>query len=130
MKIKIILPVVVMIIISTLVIIIGCIRQEEGFLEGQVSIGPLCPVEPCNITSEQLEKIYDARKIFIYSDDTLVKEIKLNKTGNYKVELNPGKYMVDIDQFGIGGSKDLPKEVKIESGKTIKLDINIDTGIR
>jgi hypothetical protein len=46
------------------------------------------------------------------------------------VELNPGRYIVDTDNIGIGGSKDLPKEVKIESGKTIKLNINIDTGIR
>lgn len=119
-----------MIIMSTLVI--GCIRQEErGLLEVSVSIGPLCPVEPCDITPKQLEKMYEGIKIFIYSENKiLVKEIKLDNTGNYKVELNPGRYIVDTDNIGIGGSKDLPKEVNIESGKTIKLNINIDTGIR
>lgn len=123
----------IMIIISTLVTI-DCVQQEPGFIEGRVTIGPLCPVEPCNVNPEQLEKMYETRKISIYSEDKiLVKEVKLNKIGYYKVELNPGSYIVDMDNvnggFGIGGSN-LPKDVKVESGDTIKLDINIDTGIR
>ena len=106
------------------------LQKEKGILEGHVSIGPLCPVEPCNITSENLQKVYDATKIFVYSKDrkSYVKEISLNSTGNYKVELNPGIYVLDTDHIGIG--KDIPKEVRIETGKTTILNISIDTGIR
>ena len=127
MKIKIFLM--MLLIIMPTWAIIGCLKKE-GFLEGHVSIGPLCPVEPCNINQHQLEKIYDARNISIYSENKiLVKHIKLTKTGDYKVALNPGRYVVDTIH-GIGGSKDLPKEIKIESGKIIRLNIDIDTGIR
>ena len=118
-------------------LITGCIQKEniqkeKGILEGHVSIGPLCPVEPCNITSENLRKVYEATKIFIYSEDrkSLIKEISLNSTGNYKVELDPGMYVLDTEHIGIGGSKDLPKNIRIETGKTTILDIDIDTGIR
>jgi len=115
------------------VIVAGYIaQQQKGILEGRVTISPLCPVEPCHISSEQLAQIYAAEKIIIYSENktSVVKEFSPNSGGNYSIELNPGNYVIDIERKGIGGSGNLPADIKIESGKMVTLNIDIDTGIR
>jgi len=48
----------------------------------------------------------------------------------YRVALEPGVYMVDINHTGVDSSGDVPATVEISSGTTFKLDIDIDTGIR
>ncbi len=108
------------------------ILKDVGFLEGKVEIGPLCPVEPCNLTQDQIAQAYEARKIIVFASDrsSIVAIVSLDPTGNYKVALNPGRYIVDINRIGMDSSADVPKEIEIESGKTVRLDIRIDTGIR
>ncbi len=115
-----------------LVLIAGCIQREKGVLQGHVKIGPLCPVEPCRTSPEQMEKVYELRKILIYDANrqSVLEEVNIDKNGNYSIGLNPGKYLVDINRTGIDRSAEVPKEINIESGKTVVLDINIDTGIR
>lgn len=108
------------------------ILQNVGFLEGKVEIGPLCPVEPCNLTQDQIAQAYEARKIIVYTSDrsSIVAIVSLDKIGNYKIALSPGRYVVDINRIGIDSSADVPREITIETGKTVRLDIRIDTGIR
>jgi len=108
------------------------ILQNVGLLEGKVEIGPLCPVEPCNLTEDQIAQAYDARKIVVYTSDrsSIVAIVSLDQTGNYRIALSPGRYVIDINRIGIDSSADVPKEVTVESGKTVRLDIRIDTGIR
>ncbi|MFC1954746.1 hypothetical protein ACFLVZ_02875 [Chloroflexota bacterium] len=44
--------------------------------------------------------------------------------------LEAGIYTVDINHIGMDRSSDVPKEIEIGAGKTIELNIDIDTGIR
>jgi hypothetical protein len=115
-----------------LVLIAGCIQREKGVLQGNVTIGPLCPVEPCRTSPGQMEKVYELRKILIYDANrqSVLDEVNIDKNGTYRIDLNPGKYVVDIKIIGIDKSAEVPKEINIESGKTVVLDIDIDTGIR
>ena len=46
------------------------------------------------------------------------------------MELEPGIYMIDINQIGVDYSSDVPKIIEIIPGATTKLDITIYTGIR
>jgi hypothetical protein len=116
----------------------GCDKQynqETGFLEGKISIGPLCPVETdppqpgCLPTAET----YKAYPVSIWTSNARRKLDQINPSldGSYKVELAPGNYLIKLDkeQHAIGSSN-LPFEVSIISRKETKLDINIDTGIR
>ena len=104
----------------------------KGTLQGQFTIGPICPVErpdhPCLPSPET----YTARKVLVFGPDgtTLVETVPLNQTGYYRVQLDPGTYVVDINDVGIDRSSDVPRTVTIHSGETITLDIAIDTGIR
>jgi hypothetical protein len=56
--------------------------------------------------------------------------VSLDQKGNYRVASGPGKYVIDINRIGIDSSTDVPKETTVESGRTVKLDIQIDSGIQ
>ncbi len=107
--------------------------NQPGILTGNVTIGPLCPVEPCDMTPEQIESAYSERKILIYpANDTfrLAKEVDVHYNKPYRVELTPGEYIVDINHIGMDRSGDVPAHISIKPNATDTLDIDIDTGIR
>lgn len=116
----------------------GCLEtqpentQKPGFLEANVTIGPLCPVEPCEIPEARKAEIYSARTIQVYTEnrETLVKELSPDVEGQMKTELEAGAYVVDMKPLGIDSTSDLPAEIRISPGETAYLDISIDTGIR
>jgi hypothetical protein len=102
-----------------------------GTLTGNVSIGPLCPVEPCTVPHDRLVTAYAARPISISTPvGTVVTTVTADPDTGYSVALKPGTYVIDIRHQGIGGSKDLPATVTLRGGETVRLDISIDTGIR
>jgi hypothetical protein len=101
-----------------------------GVLAGNVTIGPLCPVEPCRITEDQLAAAYATRSISVSTPggDSVARIVPAPHTG-YSIVLRAGTYSVDIPQQGVGSSN-LPKTVIIRANETLRLDISIDTGIR
>jgi len=105
--------------------------EGTGTLTGNVSIGPLCPVEPCTVPPDRLAAAYAARPITISSvSGTVVATVVADPATGYAVPLAPGTYRVDIPHTGIGGSRDLPAAVTIRGGGITRLNISIDTGIR
>jgi hypothetical protein len=102
-----------------------------GILTGNVTIGPLCPVEPCTVTSDRLTAAYAARTIVVLGPGgaVIAEDIPDPYTG-YSFILKPGIYGVDIKHQGIDRSPELPTTVTIRAGETTLLDISIDTGIR
>ena len=119
-------------------VVCGCIGAQPeavspGFLEGNVSIGPLCPVEPCTVPPERLAAAYASKNVIVFMKDTgtVVAIVSLNADGSYRVALPPGVYVIETNRTGgVGGARSLPADVAIESNKTVRLDISIDTGIR
>jgi hypothetical protein len=106
--------------------------SKAGFLEGYVTIGPLKPVETPGETPTVPPEVYALRKIMVYGESgtALIKQVDIDNDGYYRVELKPGTYTIDINHAGIDSSNDVPKEIEIEVRKTVRLDIDIDTGIR
>lgn len=130
--------VLLIILIIGIILISGCIQQknqisEKGFLEGKVTIGPLCPVEryPPDPRCQPNEETYKAWPIAVYTPDkkTKVAQIEPLVNGTYEVELPVGEYTVDLEKQHMFG-KNLPATVAIKKGEITTLDINIDTGIR
>jgi hypothetical protein len=124
--------------IMAIIVLPGCSKsstREPGFLEGIISIGPICPVEkiPPDPACQPTAETYKAYPVSVYSSDGKKKIIQLNPSldGSYNCELSPGNYLVKLDkaQNGIGGSN-LPAEVTITSRYNTVLSISIDTGIR
>lgn len=116
----------------------GCENQlynETGFLEGVISIGPICPVEKdppdpgCLPTAET----YKAYPVSIWTSDRRRKVARINPAldGSYRVELKPDNYLVILEtEKNRFGSSNLPAEVEITPQNSVLLNIDIDTGIR
>lgn len=126
---------IVLVLAGAIALTCGCVQtgngQGNGTLTGTVSIGPLCPVEPCSIAPERLAAAYEARPLTVSAQDGKpVASVVADPVTGYSVSLPPGIYIVDIPHQGIGGSVELPKTVTIRSGETVRLDISVDTGIR
>jgi hypothetical protein len=113
---------------------VGCSSgtSGSGILEGNVTIGPICPVEhpgtPCPVPCE----LYEVRKVLIYnsSETKLIAEADIDCAGHYSIELKPGTYTVDITRDSFGHISGVPQKIEIKEGQTVELNIAIDTGIR
>lgn len=125
-------------------------RPALGILSGELHIGPLCPVAPCNLSEKDLARIYKNYTILVTttgssSPTTLI--IKTDKWGNFYEKLAPGVYTLDIspnpgtpvcnDIPGVGrictdgpGSSNVPASIEIKANQKTYLVIEIDTGIR
>ncbi len=68
--------------------------------------------------------------VYDKSGNKLIQQVDIDCDGKYAVKLNPGTYNIDINRIGIDSSSDVPKKVDVESGKIVRLDIDVDTGIR
>ncbi len=108
-------------------------NESVGYLTGRVSIGPLTPVERVGVPSPTpAPEVYAARSINIFQADgvTLVVNVKINSDGMYRVALPPRNYVLALARSGMDRAKGLPKPITIERGKTVQVDVDIDTGIR
>ena len=116
----------------------GCDKQNNqgtGFLEGVISIGPICPVEtdPPNPACLPTAETYKAYAVSIWTSNGRKKITQLNPAldGSYKTELVYGDYLVILENSqNRPGSSNLPVEIAIIPQNKTVLDINIDTGIR
>ena len=111
------------------------IENNPGFLDGKISIGPLCPVEhdPPDTSCLPTADTYKAYQVGIWSvrGNAPVTQIHPALDGTFRIELEPGFYTLKLENNLYGaGSSNLPVEVKILPGKETRFDVNIDTGIR
>ena len=105
-------------------------QQTNYTLYGQISIGPLCPVEPCSRTFD-----YSVVNVNVFdaASKNMVAQVSANSGGYYGASLGPGDYLVNVtDAAGnpFGMRQDYTQSVSIQKGHRIELDFSIDTGIR
>lgn len=112
----------------------GCTAgaQPTGTLKGEVTIGPLQPVQRVGEVTVVPPEVYAARKVMVYdkSGKNLIKQVDIDNKGHYQVELKLATYTVDINRIGIDRSGQVPRQIEIKPDVTVRLDIDIDTGIR
>jgi hypothetical protein len=121
-----------LVVTGVMVSFTGCLGPPNaGYLEGFVTIGPICPVERENVTCPVPPGVYEARKIVISTERAeVVALVDIDSKGFYQVALAPDTYIVDINHVGMDHSTDVPVAVTIVEGRTTVLNISIDTGIR
>jgi hypothetical protein len=124
--------------LTVLLLSFGCdklVSSDKGFLEGKISIGPICPVEKdppepgCLPTAET----YKAYPVSVWTSNGRRKIIQINPEldGSYLTDLEPGNYLIILETGRSNiGSSNLPVEVTIKSDNVTTLNIDIDTGIR
>ena len=124
-------------ILSGFLFVSGCDKniREPGFLEGKISIGPICPVEhdPPDPGCLPTAETYKAYPVGILSSDGKHKITQITPAldGTFSIDLNPGKYLIILEAGNSGiGASNLPSEVEITSHNKTIFNIDIDTGIR
>jgi len=124
--------------LTGLLFITGCDKlrtQETGFLEGVISIGPICPVErvPPDPGCLPTAETYKSYPVSIMTSDGRKKIAQINPAldGSFTMELVSGNYLIILEngQNRIGSSN-LPVEISITPQNKTLLNIDIDTGIR
>ena len=118
----------------------GCISGsgagDKGILAGNVTVGPLTPVERVDATPIlPPPEVFTSRHLVAYASDgtTKVADVEIAPAGyygTYSVSLPPGTYVLDYVRQGIGHASPLPKRVTVETGRTTVVDVDFDTGIR
>jgi len=106
--------------------------KTSGTVYGKVSIGPLCPVEPCKNPPD----VYSAQTL-VFAPSGGGRPVDepfyapLSPDGSYSIDLPESNYSVSLlgcSYLGCGAV--FPKEVFVQANKTVELNIDIDTGIR
>jgi hypothetical protein len=59
-----------------------------------------------------------------------VTRVIADATGNYRVALSPGDYVLDVQGRARGHVRAKPQPFTVVSSQTVRVDLNIDTGIR
>ncbi|MDP2676638.1 MAG: hypothetical protein Q8O83_03060 [bacterium] len=105
----------------------------SGTVSGKVSIGPLCPVEPCPGT---MPDVYSSRQLIFTPQGggrpvDLPFYAKLSSDGSYSIELPESNYSVTLSKCDyLGCAYALPKNIFVKANENMELNIDIDTGIR
>jgi hypothetical protein len=128
-------------ILSTIFLtLIACSSQtitpDIGSLDLKVTIGPLCPVEPCNKNTDDIRKVYEAYTFTVKEVKTgkvvLAKTLTYNGTNGLlkSTDLSIGEFELDFSPKSFFNKQGFPRPFIIEKSKTTQLNISIDTGIR
>ena len=120
---------VILAVLALAVVVGGCGRPAPaaGWLEGQVHIGPVNPVEQPGVPNE---RPYSAALLIKHaSGGGLVAQIASDETGSFHVGLPPGAYVLEPVN-GDPMPTASPQEFVIESGRTTQVRVDYDSGIR
>ena len=107
--------------------------KTTGVVAGRVSVGPLCPVEPCE---RPVGDLYSSRSLIFMPKGRgrpvdLPFTIQLAYDGTFRDELPESDYEVTLtDCMFMGCEWALPKFIHVAANATATLEIDIDTGIR
>jgi hypothetical protein len=104
-----------------------------GFVKGHLKIvSPkevdLADGKPPAITSES----YAEYPLIILSKDgkNEVARITADGNGNYHAALPPGDYVLDVQRRAPGHVRAKPQRFTVVSNQTVRVDMEIDTGVR
>ena len=122
-----------------LVMLIGSAAGSDfappGFVEGHLKIFPLSDVNLADDggrTNTAMAERYAQYPLVILARDGKkeIAQVTVNRDGNYRIELPPGDYILDVR-----GPESKPRRVKprpftVVSNQTVRVNMDIDTGIR
>ena len=105
----------------------------SGFVEGQLKIVSLKTVQLAEEKVSKSETVsYAEYPLLILSKDgrTEVARITADENGHYRVGLPPGDYVLDVKGRAPQGVRAKPHPFTVVSQETVRVDMEIDTGIR
>lgn len=105
----------------------------QGFLEGHLKIISPKEVELADETPSKMTATnYADYPLTVLSRDgkTEIARVTADENGNYRVELPPGDYILNLQGRRRGHLRAAPQSFTVVSNQTVHVDMNIDTGVR
>ena len=103
-------------------------QAERGTISGKVTIGPLCPVEPCRNPDPD---IYSSRLLILQPTFGNPIYVQINADGSFRAAVKAGTYAVDLtDCTFLECKRSLPLTATVSPHVMTTIDLYIDTGIR
>jgi hypothetical protein len=105
----------------------------QGFVEGHLKIVSPKEVELADATPGVFTaKNYSDYPLVILSRDGKkeIARVTADAQGNYRVALPPGNYVLDVQGRAPGHVRAKPQPFRVVSDQTVRVDMDIDTGIR
>jgi hypothetical protein len=100
---------------------------DKGTFAGQITIGPVCPVEPCDFPEGA---IYRGRDLTFLRSGASRFNVPLNVDGTFSVDLVPADYIIGMEGCGYAGCEVFPIAQTMVAGETVTFNRDFDTGIR
>jgi hypothetical protein len=100
---------------------------DKGTFVGQITIGPACPVEPCDLPEGT---IYEGRVLTFLRSGASPFKVALNVDGSFSINLVPADYIIGMENCSYFGCEIFPLEQTIVAGETVTFNRDFDTGIR
>ena len=105
-----------------------------GFMEGHLKIASLGEVEPSDAMPRQTftaEKYAEYPLIVLSQDGKKeIAPITADGNGNYRVALPPGDYILEVQDRAAKRLRAKPQPFSVVSNQTVRVDMEIDTGVR
>lgn len=103
----------------------------QGFLEGHLKIYSPKEVELAGETASKMAHNYTEYPLIVLSrDQKQIARVTADENGNYRVALPPGDYVLDVQDRRRRHVRATAQRFKIAPNQTVRVDMNIDTGIR
>jgi hypothetical protein len=99
----------------------------DSGIEGQVFIGPVCPV--VQIGQECPDQPYQAFLTVLSPDGREIVQVQTDEAGSFKIPLEPGEYILRPESPNVMPSAG-EQPFTVESGRYTQLTILYDSGIR
>jgi len=122
-----------LIAVCTFSVVAGMASEPSGFVEGHLKILSSKEVELADgsapsITAEN----YAQYPLLILSQDGKkeIARVIADGNGKYRAALPPGNYVLDVQGRAHGHVRARPQRFTVVSNQTVRVDIDIDTGVR
>lgn len=109
----------------------------SGVVEGHLKIVSLKEVELADADSSTKVTVENYAEYPLYpliilsrAEKKEITRVTADKEGNYRVALPPGDYVLDVQGRGRGHVRAKPQPFTVVSNQTVRVDMDIDTGIR
>jgi carboxypeptidase family protein len=115
---------------------IGCLASdgaERGFLEGHLRILALKDVELAEGNPPKFSGgNYAEYPLIILSGDGKkeIAGVTADENGKYRLALPPGDYILDVQGRAPGHVRAKPQRFTVVPNQTVRVDMDIDTGVR
>jgi hypothetical protein len=126
-----------LIVACRFLILVGCIKAGDavppGLIEGHLKIVSLKEVElaGANLSKGTSENYAEYHLIILSKGGQKeVARVTPDREGDYRVSLPPGDYVLDVEGRRPGGVRANPQPFTVVSNQTVRIDMNIDTGVR